>query len=121
MTSLAARYSAYNPVEHLWSPLSKCLTSVRLSAVATGDDKPPCQIGGLSAEVRKEKIAEVFDNVIANVCNIHQKNATFDDFKVQPTSFNYNPTPYHDHDQVAAFFKAPLCDLKSSKYSTYNK
>ena len=30
VTSFAARYSAYNLIEHLWSPMSKRLTSVRL-------------------------------------------------------------------------------------------
>ena len=39
--SYAARYSAYNPIEHLWAPMSKRLASVRFSAVAEGDEKPP--------------------------------------------------------------------------------
>ena len=35
--SYAARYSAYNPIEHLWSPLSKELSGVQFSSKATGD------------------------------------------------------------------------------------
>ena len=43
--SYSARYSAYNPIEHLWSPLSKKLCGVQLSSKASG---LPCQIAGIS-------------------------------------------------------------------------
>jgi len=49
-TSFAARFSAFNPIEHLWSPLSKKLDGVTFSAVAPGDSKPPSQISGISDE-----------------------------------------------------------------------
>ena len=55
ITSFAARYSAYNPIEHLWAPLSKKLCSVRLSPVAEVDEKAPYYISGLSGETRKAK------------------------------------------------------------------
>lgn len=54
-TSFAARYSAYNPIEHLWSPLSKRLTSVRLSAVDGEDSLPPCRISGISTRETGER------------------------------------------------------------------
>ena len=54
-TSAAARFSAFNPIEHLWSPLSKTLNGVTLSAVAPGDSKPPCQISGISNEEGSQK------------------------------------------------------------------
>ena len=67
ITNFAARYSAYNPIEHLWSRMSKRLASVTLSAVSTGDSKPPCSIPGLSAE--EEKKTEVFDRAISELCH----------------------------------------------------
>ena len=55
ITSFAARYSAYNPIEHLWSILSKKLACVRLSAIADGDNKAPYYISGISDEEKKSK------------------------------------------------------------------
>lgn len=40
-TSFAACFSAFNPIEHLWSPLSKKLDGVTSSAVAPGDSSLP--------------------------------------------------------------------------------
>ena len=37
----ALRYSAFNCVEHLWSPLSNKLSGVVFSNIASGDSKPP--------------------------------------------------------------------------------
>ena len=47
--SYAARFSAYNPIEHLWSP-SKKLCGVQFSSKASGDTKPPSQMSGLTTE-----------------------------------------------------------------------
>ena len=41
VTSYAADQSAYNMIEHAWSPLSNRLTSVKLPAVLPGETKPP--------------------------------------------------------------------------------
>ena len=65
--SYAARYSAYNPIEHLWSPMSKKLNSVRFSAIAEGDNRPPCNIAGISSdEVRRKEIV-VFNPFMGGV------------------------------------------------------
>ena len=63
----AAHHSAYNPIEHLWSPLTKKLSSVRLSAVAPGDTKAPCNMA-LKSDERKQKEAIVFDEAVKEVC-----------------------------------------------------
>jgi len=34
--------SAFNPIEHAWSPLSDALAGVILSPNIPGKDKPPC-------------------------------------------------------------------------------
>lgn len=99
-TSFAARYSAYNPIEH---PLSNKLTSVRFNAVADGDSKPPCQTSGISEEERSEKEGAVFDRAINDV---HWKSFDFDGFEVKPLSVDcigHKPSPYDDHDDVALF------------------
>ena len=61
VTRFAARFSAYNPIEHLWSPLSKKLNSIRFKSVDGADERPPCAMSGLSDEVHTEKEAKVFD------------------------------------------------------------
>ena len=43
----AAKYSAYNNIQHLWAPLSK-KPSVILPSVLEEDDEEPCQQSGLS-------------------------------------------------------------------------
>ena len=40
-TSYAAGQSAYNMIEHTWSPLSNRRTSVKLPPTLPGEDKPP--------------------------------------------------------------------------------
>ena len=84
VTSFAARYSAYNPIEHLWSPMSKKLSSVRLSPVADGDRKAPYYMSGLSESTKKAKEAAVFDKAISEIANVHWKEAVFDGFPVIP-------------------------------------
>ena len=53
-TSLAAQLSTYNPIEHLWSPLSKRLTSVHRSAVDGEDHTAPCRVAGLSGDRKRQ-------------------------------------------------------------------
>ena len=77
VTSFAARYSAYNPIEHLWAPMSKRLSSDRLSVVANGDSKAPCYISGLSDAEKKAIQAAVFDQAISEIAKVHWKDASF--------------------------------------------
>ena len=51
----AARYSAFNYIEHLWAPLSDKLSSVVLSSKLPGESRPPAQQGGLSVEALRKK------------------------------------------------------------------
>ena len=53
--SYAAKYSAYNNVEHLWSPMSKRLCSLVLPSILEGDVKEPCKMSELSTVERKIK------------------------------------------------------------------
>ena len=114
----------HNPIEHLWSPISKRLASVRFSAICNGDSRPPCQIGKISAKAKRDKEAEVFDNAISELCSVHWKDVSFDGSKVQPCGINclnHIPSPYNDHSEVACFLKAGIRDLQSGKYTSYQE
>ena len=55
VASYAAGQSAYNMIEHAWSPLSNHLTSVKLPAILDCEDKPPKKQSVLSDEERAQK------------------------------------------------------------------
>ena len=113
--SYAAHYSAYNPIEHLWAPMSKRLASVMFSAVAKGDAKPPCHLTGLSAE-EKKKEAEVFDQAISELCSVHWKGAEFNTFEICGIPIPSKDCSPSDHDVVQKFLKAPVS--KISEYAS---
>ena len=118
--SFATRYSAYNPIEHLWSPLSKKLNSVRLKAVDGDDQQPPCCLPGLSLAQRSEKEVLVFDKSISALCEGYWKDASFNVFKVKPVGVPCiltSPGFYSDHDFIHRFLKAPLREDFSMEYS----
>jgi len=62
--SYAARYSAFNPIEHLWSPLRNKLAGVVFKSKLDGEDKPPSAQTKLLADVIKEKEKVVFDRAL---------------------------------------------------------
>ena len=44
IVSYAAKYSAYNNIEHTWSPTSRKLTSMILPSILEGEDLPPYKL-----------------------------------------------------------------------------
>ena len=63
-------------------PYVKKLSSVRFSAVAKGDAKPPYYLSGLSSEDKRKKEMSVFDRAITELCGkvqnlIHLKFTLF--------------------------------------------
>ena len=118
VTSFAARYSAYNPIEHLWSVLSKKLASVRLSAVATGDDKAPYYISGISEDQRKAKESQVFDNAIEQIVDVDWNKAVFDGFPIIPVPIKCSDHFASDHDKVHRLLKAPLKEIRDGSTHT---
>lgn len=107
----AARYSAYNPIEYLWSPLSKKLSGVQFSSKATGDTKPPCQLSGITAEEQELKEAEVFDSAIHDLCSVHWADITYDGYSCHPhhiKCINESAPMYNDHSDVCSFLQCPL-------------
>ena len=63
------RYSAYNPIEHVWSPLSSSLAGAVFSPKMEGDSKPPCDQKNLSANQIKEEKYAVFDKAISDLAH----------------------------------------------------
>ena len=55
--TFAVRYSAYNPIEHLWALLSNRLSSVVFSPIADGDSMAPAQQHGLTeSEILQKRV-----------------------------------------------------------------
>ena len=77
----AAKYSAYNSIEHVWSPLSNALFEVTLSSCLPEDNKPPSKQSGLSREELAVKVKKLFD-IAMEECANHWRDATFDEFPI---------------------------------------
>lgn len=67
MSTHAARYSAYNPIEHVWSPLSNQLAGVVFSPKLDADRKTPIEQKDLSNEERIEKECAIFDKALSDL------------------------------------------------------
>ena len=113
----AARYSAFNPIEHLWSPLSNKLAGVIFSASSDGDLKAPAQQSGLSNDERKEKEKKVFDRAMLDIENNFWKNASFDSFSVESDVIKCNEDEllFNDFERVKQCLKSPLRNLSEFK------
>ena len=77
VTSYAPGFSAYNSIEHLWSPVSKRFTSVKANPCDEGDDVPPVMMPGISDDQLISKEHEVFDRITDVVCQNYLKDLKF--------------------------------------------
>ena len=102
VVSYAAKYSAYNQIEHLWSPMSKKLSSVILPSVLKGEDSPPYLQSDLSKDELKLKEAAVFDNAMMLIKDVYWKNAMFNESKVTTIVKQSlaKESPYDDYEHV---------------------
>lgn len=91
------------------------------SAVAKGHTKPPCFLAGLSAEEKKKKEAEVFDQAISELCSVHWKGAEFDTFEIHGIPIPSEDSSPSDHDVVQKFLKAPVSKIPSEYASLYEE
>ena len=82
VSTYAARYSAYNPIEHAWSGLSNLLAGVVFSPKLEGDSKAPCDQRNLSANKIKEKEDAVFDKAISDLARCSE-NAEFNGYPIR--------------------------------------
>ena len=118
----ATRYSAFNPIEHLWPPLSNALVGVTLPSCVPGESLPPAKQSTKmqTPEKRRSKEKIVFDNAMST-CSAHWKNTTFDNFpiNVHIVKCNQDELLFNDYEEVKKFLSCPLRDLH--KYSKLNK
>lgn len=119
LCSFAARHSAYNPIEHLWSPLSKHLAGVILPAKLPGEDKAPCQQRLTEAEQR-QKEAKVFDNAMGEICDDFWKGHTFDGFPVSAQAIPCIPDEddeslYSDYNDVHKLIRGPIRNVRGTE------
>ena len=108
----AARYSAYNPIEHLWSKMSNKLSGVVFSSAEKSGGKPPIHQSGLTAEelMQKEKI--VFDKAMTEL-ESYWKDVNFDNHKVFTSVIKTNEDKllFDDYETVKKFLACPLRDI----------
>ena len=116
VSTYAARYSAYNPIEHAWSPLSNLLAGVVFSPKLEGNSKPPCDQRNLSASEIKEKEYAVFDKAISDLAHCWE-NAEFNGYPVRVKAIicGEDKLKWGNYSTVKDFFKAPLIDLHKYK------
>ena len=93
--------SAYNPIEHAWSPLSNKLTGVVIPAVLDGEDLPPNKQTGLSKEEINEKSAKMLDNA-SKTLKEYWDNLHYDGYAVVPVAVKSSDQTgsYDDHDAI---------------------
>ena len=111
--TFAARYSAYNPIEHLWAPLSNCLSSVVFSAIADGDSVASAQQHGLTESEILKKEFEVFDRAIYHIAEKHWQNMTFDGYPIdlEVVPCGNERLLFGDFHRVNECLKSPLRNL----------
>ena len=89
------KWSAYNNIEHLWSPQNKKLASVILPSVLDADENTLYQMTNLDPEVVTQKEAEVFDKAMELIKGKYWKGA---EFMVKPCLDK--ETPYDDYNII---------------------
>ena len=114
--SFAAKWSAYNNIEHLWSPQSRLLTGVVLPAIAQGDDRPPSQMR-LSDEERKEKEAVIFDSAMNEIAFGYWKDAKFNGYPITtiPVACLEKEFPFDDYHRIHKLITGPIRQLRASE------
>ena len=105
ITSYAPGFSAYNSVEHLWSPVSKKFTSAKANPCAEGDEVPPVQLSDATDEEIVSKEHKVFDRITNETCEYYLKNFTFNgrDMLVQQIPCNFVGVYFGEKAQVKVF------------------
>ena len=112
--SYPADHSAFNPIEHAWSPLGSKLTSVTLSATLPGEDKPPQKQTDLTTDEISKKNKEMLENA-ANELASHWENLTYDGNAIVSLPIKNIIEVYIDHNNVEMFVNASLRDLDTKE------
>ena len=108
----AARYSAFNPIEHLWAPMSRALSGVILPSTVEGEKTAPAKQGKLTNEERKEKEKVVFNDAMKK-CQAYWEKLTFDNNAINTSIVKCGEDDllYNDYERVQAFLKTSIGNL----------
>ena len=112
--SYPSDHSAFNPIEHAWSPLSNKLTLFTLSATLLGEDKPPHKQTDLTTDEILKKNKEMLENAVYELAS-HWGNLTYDENAVVSLLIKNISEVYNDHNNVQMFAHAPLRDLDTKE------
>ena len=115
VTSYCPWHSALNPVERLWSPCTRALTSVSIPANLPGK-LPPCQQRQLSTDDRVAKEKTVFNNVMALI-NHYWENTKYADKRITLSAIpsGSDEGPFSDFGQVHAAVSSSATRLREDR------
>ena len=106
---LCVRHSAFNSIEHLWSPCADRLSGVVFSPIADGDESAPALQTKLSSDVSVDKEKRIFYRAIETRRDKHRYDMTCNnrlvDVNVVPC--NEEQLLFDDYDRVKACLKSP--------------
>ena len=109
--------SRYNPIEHLWSPCSKWLAGVSLSACLPGEDTPPSQ-QSLTSEELHEKEKLVFSNAL-DALDSYWNGKVHDGFRITSKGITEpHFDQYTDFHTVKDTLKGSLKSIRESEEKT---
>ena len=113
----AARYSAYNCIEHLWTPLINKLSGVTFNATYPGDKEAQSKMAKISEEQRKAKEKVIFDNAMASIKLDNWKDESFESFEIRTevVPCREDDLIFKDHELAKAFLKCPIRDVHNFK------
>ena len=110
----AARYSAFNPIEHCWSPASNKLASVTFSPLENENNNvAPVLLSGLDSDTLKVKEKIVFDRAMSAHAEEHWYNFKYDGFPVfvEPILVDEDKLLFADYERVKACLKSPIREI----------
>ena len=91
-------YSAYNPIERSWAPVSKRLSNTYLSDRLPGESKAPINQSGLTSKDLETKEHRVFDSAMEHAAKLWNDNFTIAGHPVEATTIPCasEPVPFND-------------------------
>ena len=109
----AARYSAFNPIEHLWAPLSNRLSGVVFSQTIERETVAPAQQSSLDEASLIEKESVVFDTAMKSIRDDHWNDLEFDNFEMNLdiVECNHDQLLFNDYKQAKAAMKSGIRNL----------
>ena len=119
-TSYCPGHSALNPVERLWAPCTRALTSASIPAALPGE-RPPCHQSGLTKEAKLSKEKAIFNKAMADI-EKYWATTTYAGKPIHITSIlsGADDTPFNDFSRVHAAVSSSATRLREDA-AVYNE